>query len=72
VALDGNASLAFQVHVIQHLFLHLPSGNGFGNFEQAVGKGAFAMIYMGYNAEIAYVLLFCHLLILESFKGLQK
>ncbi len=60
MALDGDAALTFQVHVVQHLSVgHL---NGIGEFQQAVGKGGFSVVNMGNNAKVTYIL---HLSILR-------
>ena len=54
VALDGDAPFAFQVHIIEHLPLrHL---DGVGKFEQSVGQGTFAVVNVGDDAEVAYML----------------
>ena len=60
MALDGDASLLFKVHIIEHLaFCHF---NGLSIFKQAVGQGRLAMVNMCNNAEITDVL-HCFLLI---------
>ena len=56
VALDGDATLLFQFHVVEHLVLHVALADGVGRLEQTVGKGALAMVDMGYDAEVAYIL----------------
>ena len=56
VALDSDAALALEVHVIEHLGLHVLGGYGVGIFEKAVGKSALAVVDMRYDAEIADVL----------------
>ena len=54
MALDGDATLTLQIHVIEHLPLsHL---DGLGVFQQTVGQGRFTMVDMGYDAEISYVI----------------
>jgi hypothetical protein len=52
VALDGNALFALQVHVVEHLCLHVAFANGMGMLQQPVGQGAFSVIDMGYDAEV--------------------
>ena len=53
VALDGDAALAFQIHVVEHLpFGHF---NGFCVFEHAVGKCTLAMVNMCDDAKVAYM-----------------
>ncbi len=56
MAFYGAATLAFQVHIIKHLRLHCFACNGAGIFQKSVCQRAFAMVYMGYNAEITNVL----------------
>jgi hypothetical protein len=55
MAFYGDAALTLQVHIIQHLRLHCLAGNGAGVLQQAVSQRAFAVVYMGYNAEITDV-----------------
>ena len=52
VALDGDALLLLQVHVVQHLIVHLPGRQGAGKFYEPVGKGALAVVDMCDYAEI--------------------
>ncbi len=53
VALDSDATLTLEIHVIEHLCLKVFFGYGMGIFQQAVGQGAFAMVDMGDYAEIS-------------------
>ena len=46
---DGNASLPLKVHLIEHLLLHFPVGNGSGQLEQPVGNGRFSVVDVGNN-----------------------
>ena len=52
MALDSDTSLSFEIHVVEHLCFHVLCGNGLGVFEQTVGKGRFAVVDMGYDAEV--------------------
>ena len=54
MALNGDATLAFKVHVIKHLGLHILSHHGTCGFKESVGKRTLAMVDMGNNAEISY------------------
>lgn len=36
---DGNAAFAFQIHVVEQLFLHFALGDGLALLEDAVGQG---------------------------------
>jgi len=54
VALDGNAALTFQVHVVQHLsFGHL---YGLRTFQQSVGQCGLAVVDVGYDAKVSYLI----------------
>ena len=53
MALDGDASLLLQVHIVEHLSLsHL---DGFRIFEQTVGQGRFSMVDVCDDAEVSYI-----------------
>ena len=56
MALDGNTFFTFQVHVIQHLRLHIPVRYGMGKLQQAVCQGTFTVVNMGYDTEIPNIL----------------
>ena len=45
--LDGNAALAFKIHVVEELLLHLARRDRARIFENAVGKGGLAVVDMG-------------------------
>ena len=53
MGLDGDAPLAFQVHRIEQLVLHVAGGDGAGAVQQAVRKRRLPMINMGNDAEIS-------------------
>jgi hypothetical protein len=53
VALDGNATLTLQIHVVEQLRLHITGTDSIGKLQQAVGKGTFTVVDMGDYAEIA-------------------
>ena len=52
---DGNAALAFEVHRIEHLLVHLPLAERAGEFEKAVGKRGFAVVNVRDDAKISDV-----------------
>ncbi|MPN17184.1 hypothetical protein SDC9_164534 [bioreactor metagenome] len=58
MALDSNALLPLQVHGVQDLIVHIPSGDGLGCFQKSVGKRAFTVIDMGYNTKVPNMLHF--------------
>ena len=51
----GDALFLLQIHVVQHLVLHISDRQGVGQFQKPVRQGALAMVNMGYYAEIPYV-----------------
>ena len=53
VGLDGDAHLAFEVHVVEELLAHLALLDGPGGDENAVGQRAFAVVDVGDDAEVA-------------------
>jgi hypothetical protein len=69
MALYGDSFLAFQVHIIQHLGLHIAGRDGFRELKETVGQGTFPMVDMGYDTEIANVL---HICSYALSKGVQR
>src|SRR5262245_60697036 len=53
--LDRDPPLSLQVHRIQQLILHFPSGDGARPEQETIRQSRFPMINMGNNAEITYV-----------------
>jgi len=56
MSLDGDAALAFEIHVIEKLVLHLPLGNSPGELQDAVRQRRLPMVDVGDDGEISYVL----------------
>ena len=56
VALDGDSSFPFQVHVIQELILFFSFRNRAGEVQQTVGQGTFTMVDMSDDTKVANVL----------------
>ena len=54
MALDGDATLFLQIHVVEHL--SLGNLNRVGVLQQAVSQGRFAMVNMRNDTEIPYVI----------------
>ncbi len=54
VALDGDATFLFQVHIVEHL--PLGHGNGLRVLQQTVCQRTLPVVDMGNNAEVSYVL----------------
>ena len=55
MSLDGDAALAFQIHRIQHLGLHLARGQRTGQLQQAVRERGLAVVDVRDDGEIADV-----------------
>ena len=53
LGLDGNAPLALELHIVEHLLLHLTIGQPARILDQAVGQGGFTVVDMGHDGEIA-------------------
>ena len=56
----GDSTLPFNVHVVENLIFKIPIKDNMGHLNQTVGKRRFAMINMGYNAEISNFFHFIH------------
>src|SRR3984957_8444031 len=50
---DGDAAFAFEVHGVEELVLEIALGDGAGLEEELVREGAFAVIEVGDDGEIA-------------------
>ena len=64
VTLDGDTALALQVHVVEHLRLHVLARHGARVLEQTVGQRALAVVNVSHDAEVPYVF---HLYFLRRF-----
>ena len=53
MGLDGDAALAFQVHGVEHLRLHLARGERAGQLQQAVRQRGFTVVDMRDDGEVA-------------------
>ena len=53
LCLDRNATLAFQIHRIQHLLRHFTVGEPTANLDKPVREGGFTMVNMSNNGEIS-------------------
>ena len=60
LCLDGDAALPFQVHLVQILLPRLTLTDHLGQLKDAVGKGGFAVVDMGNDAEVADKFLLGH------------
>ena len=63
VALNRDATLFFQIHVVQHLVLHLTWVHRMRILQHPISQRRFAVVDMSYDAKIAYIL---HLVTLLS------
>lgn len=53
--LDGDATLALEVHVVEELLLHLTLLDGSGGLEELIGESGLAVVDVGDDAEVADV-----------------
>ena len=59
VALDCDATLFLQFHVVKHLILHITLADGVCHLQQTVGQSTLTVVNMSYYAEITYILHRC-------------
>ena len=67
LGLDGDSALPLQIHIVQHLGLHLPAGQKAGFLNNPVRQGGFAVIYVCHNTKIAdfALIYYCHTTVLS-------
>ena len=67
--LDRDSTLTLDIHVIEILLLHVARLDQSGLFYQAVSKGRFTVVYVGYYAEISNIVQITHfsLFLLEHY-----
>ena len=58
VGLDGDTALFLEVHIIEHLVLHLLHVHRLRYLQHAVSEGRFAVVDVSNDAKIAYILHF--------------
>ena len=56
MALDGDSALAFEIHIVEHLGLHVFGGDRLGVFEQSISECTLPMVDVGDDAEVAYMI----------------
>ena len=56
VALDGDASFAFQIHIVQHLVLHIAALDRLRVLQKAVGQRTLAVVDMGNDTKVSDIL----------------
>ncbi len=54
VGFDGDTALALEVHRVEHLGHHFALRESAGDFEKTIGQGAFAVVDVRNDGEIAY------------------
>ena len=54
--LDGDAALAFDVHRVEHLRLHLAIRQAAAQLDDAIGQGRFAVVDVGDDGKVADLL----------------
>ena len=68
---NGNASFSFQIHIVQHLILHLTIGKKSGLLDNTVCQGRLSVVNMGNNTKITNLTLVyssqCYFLLLFLF-----
>src|SRR5713226_2526541 len=52
--LDRDPALAFEVHAVEHLVLHVALADRAGELEQPVGQRRFPVVDMGDDAKVAH------------------
>src|SRR5205807_1012733 len=57
LGLDRDSALALELHRVEHLFPHLPAGDGMGQLQDAVGKRRLAVVDVSDDREVADVAL---------------
>ena len=55
LGLDGDTPFALDIHIVEHLFLHLTLAKSAAKLDKAVSKSRFAVINMGNDRKIADV-----------------
>ena len=56
VALDGDTPFAFQIHIVQHLVLHIAALDRLRVFQKAVGQRTLAVVDMGNDTKVSDIL----------------
>jgi hypothetical protein len=51
--LDGDAALAFEVHLVQELLGHVALSDRSGDLEESIGKGRLSVVNVGDDAKIS-------------------
>src|SRR5438093_9283554 len=59
--LDGDAALALQIHVVEHLIVHLADLDRTRLLQQTIGEGRLAVVDVGDDGEVPNVLRLGHL-----------
>jgi len=70
--LDGDSTLAFQIHLVEELGALLPRAEGARRIEQTIGQRALAVVDVSDDAEVAYVLRIGHGLGSSRFDALRS
>jgi hypothetical protein len=52
MTLYRDTAFPLQIHIVEHLILHLLSGNSPGYFQKAIGQSALSVVNMSDNAKI--------------------
>ena len=67
LGLDGDSSFPLQIHIVQHLLLHLPAGEQSRFLDDPVRQRGFAVVNVGDNTKISdFALIYGHVLLRTS------
>jgi len=53
VGLNGDTALAFDIHTVQHLRLHIPFLNGSSLLDQPVSQSGLSVVNMRHDGEVS-------------------
>ena len=56
MALNRNTTFLLQVHVVEHLILHIPNIHRSGELQHTIGQGTFPVVYVRNNTKITYLI----------------
>ena len=56
MAFNSDSALAFKVHIIEHLGLHLLVSHSVGVFKKTIGESALTVVDVRYDAKIPDIL----------------
>jgi hypothetical protein len=69
LALYGDSPLAFDIHIIEELVLEFSYGDESAELNHSIRQGRFAVVYVRYYTEIAYVFHYTRILLEAGSRG---